>query len=144
MGRGFQRMTAAESNIGSFLTRIPSVAIDTNREAQPFRSKVDGFVPLSRHRSAVLRGDVELERNDLRERKTTLKLQSRTPSLLQERTSLPAFLVWTAESGFNPAESPGLFGTLPVLLTTAGFPRGRQEVTQDFRLSTRLPKLACH
>jgi hypothetical protein len=56
-----------------------AVAIDRKREAQPFRSKVDGFVPLSRHRSAVLRGDVELDRNDLRERKTTLKLQSRTP-----------------------------------------------------------------
>jgi hypothetical protein len=60
-----------------------AVGIDRKREAQPFRSKVDGFVPLSRHRSAVLRADVELDRNDLRERKTALKLQSRTPSLLQ-------------------------------------------------------------
>jgi hypothetical protein len=31
--------------------------------------------------------------NDVRERKTTLKLHSRTPSLLQDSTSLPAFLV---------------------------------------------------
>jgi hypothetical protein len=68
-----------------------AVAIDRKREAQSFRSKVDGFVPLSRHRSAVLREDVELDRNDLRERKTALKLQSRTPSLLQDRTSLSAF-----------------------------------------------------
>jgi hypothetical protein len=70
-----------------------AVAIDRKREAQPFRSKVDGFVPLSRHRSAVLRADVELDRNDLRELKKTLKLQSRTPLLIQDRTSLPAFLV---------------------------------------------------
>jgi hypothetical protein len=70
-----------------------AVAIDRKREAQPFRSKVDGFVPLSRYRSAVLQGDVELDRNDLRKRKTTLKLQSRTPLLLQDCTSLPAFLV---------------------------------------------------
>jgi hypothetical protein len=70
-----------------------AVAIDRKRETQPFRSKVDGFVPLSRHRSAVMRADVELDRNDLREPKKTLKLQGRTPSLLQDRTSLPAFLV---------------------------------------------------
>jgi hypothetical protein len=68
-----------------------AVAIDRKREAQSFRSKVDGFVPLSRHRSAVLREHVELDRNDLRERKTALKLQSRTPSLLQDRTSLSSF-----------------------------------------------------
>ena len=29
-------------------------AIDRKREAQSFRSEVDGFVPLTRHRSAVL------------------------------------------------------------------------------------------
>ncbi len=33
-----------------------AVAIDKKREAQPFRSEVDGFLPLSRHRSAVHRG----------------------------------------------------------------------------------------
>jgi hypothetical protein len=80
--------------MGHHLNSInPAVAIDMKREAQPFRSEVDGFVPLSRHRSAVLRGDVELDRNGLRERKTTSQLQSRTPSLLQDRTSLPAFFV---------------------------------------------------
>jgi hypothetical protein len=52
-----------------------AVAIDRKREAQPFRSQVDGFVPLSRHRSAVLRADVELDRNELREPKKTLKLR---------------------------------------------------------------------
>jgi hypothetical protein len=31
-----------------------AVAIDRKRKAKPFRSKVDGFLPLSRHRSAVL------------------------------------------------------------------------------------------
>ena len=50
-----------------------AVAIDRNREAQPFRSKVDGFVPLSRHRSAVLRADVEVDRNDLRDPKKVLE-----------------------------------------------------------------------
>jgi hypothetical protein len=69
------------------------IQFDGKREAQPFRSKVDGFVPLSGHRSAVLRADLELDRNDLREPKKTLKLQSRTPSLLQDCTSLPVFLV---------------------------------------------------
>jgi len=33
-----------------------AVEIDRKREAQPFRSEVDGFLPLTRHRSAVLRG----------------------------------------------------------------------------------------
>jgi hypothetical protein len=77
-----------------------AVAIDRNREAQPFRSKVDGFVPLSRHRSAVLRADIELDRNDLRKAKKTLRLRSRTPSLLQNRTSLPAFLVELRNPGW--------------------------------------------
>jgi hypothetical protein len=79
--------------VASDLNPDSAVAIDRKREPQSFRSEVDGFVPLSRYRSAVMRGDVELDRNDLRERNTTLKLQSRTPSLLQDRTSLPAFLV---------------------------------------------------
>jgi hypothetical protein len=43
-----------------------AVAIDKKREAQSFRSEVDGFLPLSRHRSAVLRGDVKPHSNDLR------------------------------------------------------------------------------
>jgi hypothetical protein len=37
----------------------------------------------------------------VRERKITLKFHSRAPSLLQDSTSLPAFLVPTAESGMN-------------------------------------------
>ena len=37
----------------------------------------------------------------VRERKITLKFHSRTPSLLQDSTSLPAFLIATAESGIN-------------------------------------------
>jgi hypothetical protein len=77
-----------------------AVAIDRKREAQPFRGEVDGFLPLSRHRSAVLGGDAKPHGNDVRERKMTLKLHSRTPSLLQDCTSLPAFGL-TAESGSN-------------------------------------------
>jgi len=68
-----------------------AVAIDRKREAQPFRSKVDGFLPLSRHRSAVVGGDAKPHSNDVRERKMTFKLHSRTPSLLQDSASLPAF-----------------------------------------------------
>ena len=63
------------------------------REAQPFRSEVDGFLPLSRHRSAVLRGEVKPHSNEVLERKMTLKFPSRTPSLLQDCTSLPVFSV---------------------------------------------------
>src|SRR5687767_6483893 len=37
----------------------------------------------------------------VRERKITLQFHSRTPSLLQDSTSLPAFLVPTAESGLT-------------------------------------------
>jgi hypothetical protein len=70
-----------------------AVAVERKREAQSFRSKVDGFLPLSRHRSAVLRGDDKPHRNDERERKMTLKLHSRTPSLLQDSTSLTLFPV---------------------------------------------------
>ena len=86
-----------------------AVAIDKKREAQPFRSEVDGFLPLSRHRSAVLRGDVEPHSNDLRKRKMTLKLHSRTPSLLQDSTSLPA----TAESGFSRNDNFRTWGYRP-------------------------------
>ena len=45
--------------------------------------------------------DVEFHRNDLTNAKMTLKLQSRTPSLLQDCTSLPAGFGLTAESGFK-------------------------------------------
>ena len=66
-------------------------AVERKREALSFRSEVDGFLPLSRHRSAALRGDNRPHRNDVRERKMTLKLHSRTPSLLQDSTSLHYF-----------------------------------------------------
>src|SRR4030095_16172051 len=69
------------------------------REAQPFRSEVDGFLPLSRHRSAVLRGEVKPHSNDVRERKITLKFHSQTPSLLQDCTSRPAFSVYLRNPG---------------------------------------------
>jgi len=70
-----------------------AVAIDKKREAQPFRSEVDGFLPLSKHRSAVFGGGIKPYRNDVRWRKMTLKLHSRTPSLLQDCTSLPPFSI---------------------------------------------------
>jgi hypothetical protein len=78
------------TNRSSKLNPDSAAVIDRKREAQPFRSEVDGFLPLGRHRSAVLRGNVKPHRNDVRERKMPLKLHRRTPSLLQDSTSLPA------------------------------------------------------
>ena len=78
-----------------------AVAIDGKREARSFRNEVDGFVPLSRDRSAVLRRAAELHRNDLTKAKMMLKLQSRTSSLLQDCTSLHRGFRLTAESGLK-------------------------------------------
>src|SRR5262245_19449797 len=66
-----------------------AVGIDRDARHNPSAAKSMGL-PRSRHRSAVLRGDVEPHSNDVRQRKMTLKLHSRTPSLLQDSTSLPA------------------------------------------------------
>src|SRR5262249_47216210 len=67
--------------------------IDRKRETEPLRSKVDGFLPLTRYRSTVLGEDTKPHSNDVRECKMTLKLHSRTPSLLQDSASLPAVSV---------------------------------------------------
>jgi hypothetical protein len=64
-----------------------AVALSRKREAEPFRSKVDGFLPLSKYRSAVLDG-VKARDSEVRKREMTLKFHSRTPSLLQGSTSL--------------------------------------------------------
>src|SRR5262245_43216224 len=88
----------ASPSTGREINPDSAVAIDKNARCNP-SAAVDGFLPLSRHRSAVLRGDVEPHSNDVRERKMTLKFPSRTPSLLQDSTSLPA----TAESGIISA-----------------------------------------
>src|SRR5262245_45345002 len=66
------------------------------REAQPFRSEIDGFLPRSRNRSAVLRGQVKPHGNDVRERKMTLKFHSRTPRGLRLASGIFGL---TAESG---------------------------------------------
>ena len=88
--------------------RMPdsAVAIDGKREARSFRNEVDGFVPLSRDRSAVLRRAAELHRNDLMKAKMILNLQSRTSSLLQDCTSLPSGFPLTAESGLIQESAP--------------------------------------
>jgi len=44
-----------------------AVAIARKREAQPFSSKDDEFLPLSRHRSAVLGEDIKAHCDDVRE-----------------------------------------------------------------------------
>jgi hypothetical protein len=46
-----------------------AVAINRKREAQSLRSKVDGFLPLSRHRSTVLGDNFKPHGNDVREGK---------------------------------------------------------------------------
>ena len=71
--------------------KIPdsAVAIHGKREAQSLRSKVDGFVPLTRFSGAAKGGLKNFFRNDLTKANMMLKLQSRTPSLLQDCTSLP-------------------------------------------------------
>ena len=80
-----------------------AVAIDKKREAQPFRSEVDGFLPLSSTSISGASRDVEPHSNNVRKRKMTLKLHSQTPSLLQDSTSLPA----TAEFGMIRAGCHG-------------------------------------
>ena len=77
------------------MTPDSAVGIDKTR-AQPFRSEVDGFLPLSRHRLAVLREQVKPHSNKggsnaVRERKMTLKFHSQTPSPLQDCTSFRIF-----------------------------------------------------
>jgi len=65
-----------------------AVAFDRKHEAQPFRSKVDGFLPPSRHRPTVRDRTLKLVNNTVRKRKMTLKFYSWTPSLLQGSASL--------------------------------------------------------
>jgi hypothetical protein len=65
-----------------------AVALSRKREAEPFRSKVDGFPLLSKHRSAVLEWNVKARESEVRKREMTLKFHSWTPSLLQGFTSL--------------------------------------------------------
>ena len=60
--------------------------------------------------------DVEPHSNDVRERKMTLKLHSRTPSLLQDSTSLPA----TAEFGFKGLKVGILVARVSTALEAAG------------------------
>jgi hypothetical protein len=48
------------------------------------------------HRSALLEGMLELDRDGVGERKIILQHRSRTPSLLQDCASLPALLDLTA------------------------------------------------
>jgi len=74
-----------------------AVAIDRKREARSFRSEVDGFVPLSNIDQRCCEGMLSFIAMTWRKAKMILWLQSRTPSLLQDCTSLPAGSV----SGLN-------------------------------------------
>jgi len=77
-----------------------AVAIDGKHEARSFRNKVDGFVPLSSHRSAVLRRAAELHRNDLTSQNDVETSESdafAAPGL----HLVPSGCRLTAESGLN-------------------------------------------
>jgi hypothetical protein len=78
-----------------------AVAFHRKCEAQSFRNKVDGFVALIRYQSTVLLRAAEIPRNDFRKRKMALKLQSRTPSLLQDCALFSSDFGLIAESRLN-------------------------------------------
>jgi hypothetical protein len=65
-----------------------AVALDRKREAHPFRSKVDGFLPVRRIEQRCFDGTLKLVTTKCESAKMTLKLYSWTPSLLQGSTSL--------------------------------------------------------
>jgi hypothetical protein len=76
------------------LNRDSAVAIDSKREALSFRSEVDGFLPLGEIAQRCFEGEVlNLIATYVRERKNHFETSRRTSSLLQDSTSLPAFLV---------------------------------------------------
>ena len=79
--------------LSSQLKPDSALSIDRKPEVQSSGNEVDGFLFLSKHRSAALRRVVEFHRNDLTKAKMMLRLQSRTPSLLQDWTSLSAVSV---------------------------------------------------
>jgi hypothetical protein len=72
-------MTAFDAvHVASLTTFNPDAAVarDGKRDAQPFRSKVDGLLPLSRHRATVLPRNVKARNNEVRKRKMTLQLDA--------------------------------------------------------------------
>jgi hypothetical protein len=79
-----------------------AVAIDRKREVQSLRSEVDRFLPLSIHQSAVLQGMFKRHRNDVLERKMTLKLHKSDAFTAPELHLASGILDLTAESGLNP------------------------------------------
>jgi hypothetical protein len=78
-----------------------AVALNRKRQAQPFGSKVDGFLPLSKHRAQVLRRNVKACNNKVRKRKSDFEI------LRLDAFATPGFhlacrlLSLTAESGLN-------------------------------------------
>src|SRR5262249_47134796 len=86
--------------VGMGLTRIAQLRSTESARRNPLRSKVDGFLPLTRYRSTVLGEDTKPHGNDVRECKMTLKLPIRTPSLIQDSARSRRF-PFAAESMFN-------------------------------------------
>src|SRR5262249_10724971 len=93
--------------------------IDRKCETEPLRSKVDGFLPLTRYRSTVLGEDTKPHSNDVRECKMTLKLHSRTP--------FAASGLRLAPGGFGLLRNPCLIeSSLGSLASNGGKQNGEQ------------------
>jgi hypothetical protein len=92
---------------GRCLNLDSTVAIDRKREAQSFRSKVDGFLPLSRHRSTVLGDDTKPHRNDVREGKNRFETSQSDAFAASGFRLAPDIFGLTAESGLNQAFPTG-------------------------------------
>src|SRR5262249_32210501 len=66
------RLNGNVSGVGFNSNPVSAVAIDRKREAESLRSNVDGFLPLTRHRSAVLAGNAKLMTTTCEDAKMTL------------------------------------------------------------------------
>jgi len=99
-------------------TRIPQLQQTESARARPFRNEVDGFVSLSRYRSAVLRREVELHRNDLTKVQNDFEISESDAFAAPGLHLVSRGFGLTAESGINDRRGrvqdrgrrPALFG----------------------------------
>jgi len=78
---------------------------------QSFRSKVDGFVSLSKQRSTVLRRDVELHQTDSSKTQNDVETSESDAFAAPGLHLAPAGFGLTAESGLNEAKNCETFFT---------------------------------
>jgi hypothetical protein len=95
----FDRQADMASKFG--LNPDPAVTIDRKREAQPFRSKCDGFLPLSRHLSTVPGEDAEPHGNDVRKPKNHFETSQSDAFAASGFRLAPDIFGLTAESGIK-------------------------------------------